>query len=73
MNVGAKTARLSFLYRQFIDFLPRDLVAVKKGPAPPFSLNATEHPPAQRRFTFGLYPANPAGGHGRGLDWCGFK
>jgi hypothetical protein len=34
MNVGAKTARLSFLYPQFIDFLPRDLVAAKKGTDP---------------------------------------
>jgi hypothetical protein len=31
MNVGAETPPLSFLYRQFIDFLPRDFVAVKKA------------------------------------------
>jgi hypothetical protein len=43
MNVGAKTARLFFLYRQFIDFLPRDSVTVRKK-RPPLALT----PPSVR-------------------------
>jgi hypothetical protein len=71
MNVGAETPRLSFLYPQFIDFLPRDFVTVKKATA--IGLNATSIRLLRSDSPSDFVWRIPLEAMAVDKSWCGFK